>query len=144
MSRYGKYFLQQIFELEDDFCRYYVQDDAWGRQEILDVAYVIFDFREDAREWMVQCLDWDPHGTIRSLRRFLARDCLTQYMVHRMDDRQVVRTAAGELVTGMCRVVIEPKHGWTVRRVREFEALAQSIDIEGAPDIDLLLDTLQV
>ena len=37
MSRYGKYFFEHLLWLEDDFCEYYVQDDSWGRPEILDV-----------------------------------------------------------------------------------------------------------
>ena len=144
MSRYGKYFLGHLLWLEDDFCEYYVQDDSWGRPEILDVEYILFDWHEDCEYWMRQCIDWDPNNTIRQLRRFLSNDCLTHYMVHRMNDRQVVNTTVDELVMGMCRVVIKPKYDWAVRVDPDTQEPELPFPVEGAPDVEGLLDELQV
>jgi len=50
MNRYSKYFLQHSLWFDDGFCQYYVQDDTWGRREILDVESVIFDWAADAEQ----------------------------------------------------------------------------------------------
>ena len=143
MSRYGKYFLQHILYLEDEFCHYYVQGDAWGRQEILDVEYIIFDWEEVAEDWISHCINWDPFNTIDHLRNFLADDCLTQYMVHRMNNHQVVRTAANELCLNAYRMVVEPKIGWAVRIEPETDEVTQPITVEAAPDFDDILGELK-
>ncbi len=144
MSRYGKYFLHHLLCLEDAFCHYYVQGDSWERQEILDVEHVIFDWDEDAEAWLVQCTEHDPYTTLSRLRTLLAEDCLTQYQVHRMTDRQVVRTAARELSMNAYKMVIEPKIGWAVRVDPVTEEPVQPIAVEAAPDIDDMLDELRV
>ncbi len=144
MSRYGKYFLQHLLCLEDAFCHYYVQDDSWGRQEILDVEHVVFDWDEDAEAWLVQCAEHDPYTTLSRLRILLAEDCLTQYQVHRMTDRQVVRTTAHELSMNAYQMVIEPKIGWAVRVDPVTEEPVQPIAVEAAPDMDDMLDELRI
>ncbi len=142
-SRYDKCFLQHILYLEDDFCQYYVQDDFWGRQEILDVEYVVFDWEEDAEEWMAQCINWDRYDAISRLRRFLAADCLTQYQVHRMNDRQVVRTAARELCSYAMRTVIKPRIGWAVQVDPVTRQPVPAIAVAPADDIDGMLAELK-
>ena len=144
MSRYGKYFLQNLLCLEDALCHYYVQDDSWGRQEILDVEYIIFDWDDDAETWLIQCAEHDPYTTMSRLRSLLAEDCLTQYQVYRMNDQQVVRTAARELSNNAYRMVIEPKIGWAVRVDPVTGEPVQPIAVEAAPDIDDMLDELRV
>ncbi len=143
MSRYDKYFLQHILYLEDDFCQYYVQDDFWGRQEILDVEDVVFDWEEDAEEWMARCINWDRYDTISRLRRFLAADCLTQYPVHRMNDRQVMRIAARELCSYAMRTVIKPRIGWAVQVDPVTRQPVPAIAVAPADDIDGMLAELK-
>ncbi len=144
MDRYGKYFLQHSLILEDDFCDYYVQDPSWGHNEILDVEHVVFFFREDAEDWIIQCANWDTNSTIRSLRCFLANDCLTRYMVHRMNDRQVILAVARELSMTAARIVIKPKLGWAVSIDPEYQEPVKPVAVEGAPDIGDMFDALQV
>ncbi|MBT8340048.1 MAG: hypothetical protein HKP58_08275 [Desulfatitalea sp.] len=56
MRRYMKYALQSELILEDDFCRYLVQDRfCWNRQ-VLDASYVIFHDEEDAEAMLRSCV----------------------------------------------------------------------------------------
>ena len=59
MIRYSKYFLQHNLWLDDGFCQYFVQDDYWGLQEILDVETMVFFWPDDAQQWLQQCADFD-------------------------------------------------------------------------------------
>jgi hypothetical protein len=61
-----------------------------------------------------------------------------------MNDRQVVRTAARELCMNAYRMVIEPKIGRAVRLDPETQEPAQPIAVEGAPEIDGMLDKIKV
>jgi hypothetical protein len=114
MNKYHKYFLPHLIQLEDHFCKYYVQNPLWCPLEILDVACVIFDLPEDADELIQQCLEYDEYTTIRSLRDFLCEECSECYQVHRMDDEQVIYTTALQMNMRALKVVIEPKSGWSV------------------------------
>jgi hypothetical protein len=143
MSRYAKYFLRHLLCVEDTFSRYYVQDDSWGRQDILDVEYIIFDWEEEAEDWLAQCIEFDRSTTLDSLRHMLAYDCLTAYQVHRMNDSRVVRTVAGELCMNAWRIVIEPKIGWTVRVDANTRAPVQPVAEELDSDIDGMLAELK-
>jgi hypothetical protein len=114
MNKYHKYFLPHLIQLEDHFCKYYVQNPMWCPLEILDVPCVIFDLPEDADELIRQCLEYDAYTTIRSLRYFLCEECSECYQVHRMDDEQVIYTTALQMNMRALKVVIEPKFGWSV------------------------------
>jgi hypothetical protein len=144
MSRYAKYFLKHLLCVEDTFSRYYVQDDSWASQEILDVEYIIFDWEEEAEDWLAQCIEFDRSTTLDSLRHMLAYECLTTYQVHRMNDNRVVRTVAGELCTNAWRIVIEPKIGWAVRMDQKTEVPVQPVAVDATSDVDGLLDELRV
>jgi hypothetical protein len=115
MNRYAKYFLQNALWLEDGFCEYYVQDDFWGLQEILDVETLVFFWPDDALQWLAQCAEYDHAGTLYHLRDYLAHPSLRPHMLHCMDDARVMRTAAEELTENMNRVVIQPCAGWAVQ-----------------------------
>jgi hypothetical protein len=115
MIRYGKYFLQHALWLDDGFCQYYVQDDAWDQQEILDVETMVFFWPDDARQWLRQCAEFDYAGTLYQLRDYLSGHSLRPYPLYRMDDAQVMRAAANELTDNMSRVVIQPHVGWAVQ-----------------------------
>ena len=99
MSRYGKYFLQHLLWLEDEYCHYYVQGDTWGYQDIIDVECVIFEFRDDAESWILQCVNWDRHMSLRSLRNFLAKNKDSRYFLQLCQDgtkRRYVLTQEGQ------------------------------------------------
>jgi hypothetical protein len=115
MNRYAKYFLQNALWLEDGFCEYYVQDDFWGLQEILDVETLVFFWPGDALQWLAQCAEHDHAGTLHHLRDYLAHHSLRPHMLHCMDDARVMQAAAEELTENMSRVVIQPCAGWAVQ-----------------------------
>jgi hypothetical protein len=143
VERYRKYFLQHSLWLEDGFCSYYVQDSAWGRQEILDVEAVTFDWADDAERWLHQCADHDHSRTLNRLRAFLADHCRQYYHLHRMNDRQVLSAAAREMTRRTSPVVIEPRMGWAVLVDAHTAQPVQPISVEPAPDMDGLLSELR-
>ena len=143
MERYRKYFLQHSLWLEDGFCSYYVQDSAWGRQEILDVEAVVFDWADDAERWLHQCADHDHSLTLNRLRAFLADHCRQYYHLHRMNDRQVLSAAAREMTRRTSPVVIEPRMGWAVLVDANTAQPVQPISVEPSPDMDGLLSDLR-
>ena len=143
MDRYAKYFLDSILWLEDDFCSYYLQNDFWGRKEILDVESVVFDWKEEVEQWLIQCAEFDHYNTYARLRRFLADDCLTNFQVHRMDNRKVIRAAADQINKQFLQLVIEPKFGWAVEIDEQFNQPAVPISVEPAADLDAMLAELK-
>ena len=70
MNRYSKYFLQNILWLDDGFCQYYLQGATWGQNDILDVESVVFNWTEEAEQWLRQCARYDETTTMRRLRIF--------------------------------------------------------------------------
>ena len=135
MNRYSKYFLQHILWLDDGFCQYYVQDDAWGLQEILDVQAVIFDESDEAEAWLRQCAEHDHFATMRGLRVFLADHCLENYLVHRMDDTRVLCAAARQISRNSLRVVIRPGLGWAVQVDAQTAETLQPPTVEPEPEL---------
>ncbi len=144
MNRYSKYFLQNSLWLDDGFCQYYLQDNAWGSQQILDTEFAVFNWVEDAEQWLRQCADYDPFMTLRRLRVFLANDCLEHFSVHQMNDSQVLREAARQLSRHACPVVIEPRMGWAVQVDAATAGPVQPLSVEPAPDLDGLLADLKI
>ncbi|NNK00560.1 MAG: hypothetical protein HKP58_09115, partial [Desulfatitalea sp.] len=138
MSRYMKYALNEILELEDGFCNYRVQNRHFLTEEILDVTCVIFFDEEDAEAMLWDCVAHDPLFTIDNLRYFLAHECMENF-IFKMDDRRVVRETAKHLVLSSYRVVLEPGHGWAVGvdEATGEPRLPLSMGIE--PDVDNLL-----
>jgi hypothetical protein len=142
MSKYGKYFLQHILWLKDEFCDYYVQDHTWCPQDILDVPCIIFDFREDAQQWLHQCVKNDRITAIRRLRRFLAYECLEYIQVHRLNDQQVIQAAARQLTLRVHKIVIKPGFGWAVQLNHSAEPVLP-VTVEPEPQVDSLLAELK-
>ncbi len=144
MNRYSKYFLQNSLWLDDGFCQYYLQDNAWGSQQILDTEFAVFNWAEDAEQWLRQCADYDPYMTLRRLRVFLANDCLEHFSVHQMSDSQVLREVARQLSRHAYPVVIEPRMGWAVQVDAATAEPVQPLSVEPAPDLDGLLADLKI
>ena len=144
MRRYSKYFLQHSLWLEDEFCRYYVQDDVWGRPPILDVHTLIFNWDHEAEQWIEQCAAYDDVFTIHRLREFLADHCLEPFNLHRMNNRQVMRAAARQLSDYALRVVVEPRFGWAVRIDEQTAEPALPVTVESAPELAHLRAELKV
>ena len=143
MIRYSKYFLQNALWLDDGFCQYYVQDDFWGLQEILDVETMVFFWPEDALIWLRQCADHDHAGTLHQLRSYLADYSLRPYMLHDMDDAQVMNAAADELTENMSRVVIQPYVGWAVQIDKETNTAEIPPRVEPEPELTHMLAELK-
>ena len=143
MNRYSKYFLQHSLWLDDGFCQYYVQDDSWGRQEILDVELVIFDWTDDADQWIAQCRAYDQSTTLRRLRTFLADHCREPLNLHRMTDRQVMRAAARQVCRYAHPVVINPRMGWAVQVDAHSAAPVLPISVEPEPELTGLMAELK-
>jgi len=144
MNRYSKYFLQHSLWLDDGFCQYYVQDDTWGRQEILDVESVIFDWTDDADQWIARCRAYDQFTTLRRLRTFLADHCREPFHLHRMTDRQVMRAAARQISRCAHPVVINPRMGWAVQVDEHCAAPVLPISVESEPELAGLTADLKV
>ncbi len=143
MIRYSKYFLQNALWLDDGFCQYHVQDDFWGLQEILDVETLVFFWPEDACQWLRQCAEHDHGGTLHRLRDYLADYSLRPYVLHRMDDAQVMRAAAEELTENMSRVVIQPYVGWAVQLDKETRTPELPPKVEPEPELTHMLSELK-
>ena len=86
MSRFSKYFLQNILCLDDGLCRYLVQDRLWCPHEILDVPVVVFDQERDAEQMLLACMAHNAFFVIDQLRSFLAEACYGYPFVYRMED----------------------------------------------------------
>jgi hypothetical protein len=143
MNRYSKYFLQNILWLDDGFCQYYLQEATWGQNEILDVESVVFNWTEEAEQWLHQCASYDPVTTLRHLRVFLADDCQDYFDVHKMSDKRVLHAAARYLSMNAHTLVIEPRMGWAVQVNEETAEPVQPISVEPEPDISHLFTELQ-
>ncbi len=138
MSRYSQYFLQHTLWLDDGFCKYYVQDRFWCRQDVTDVPCVIFNFRDEAETWLQQCVknDWDT--TVRRLRSFLVYESFEHLQVHRLNDREVITAAARQLTLQVHKVVIEPKFGLAVKVDAATQEPLLPLAVEPASELDLL------
>ena len=138
MSRYSKYFLQHALWLDDEFCKYYVQDRFWCRQDVTDVPCVIFNFRDEAENWLQQCVknDWDT--SVRRLRSFLVYESLEHLQVHRLNDRQVIKAAARQLTLQVHKIVIEPKFGLAVKVDAATQEPLLPLAVEPASELDLI------
>jgi hypothetical protein len=143
MIRYSKYFLQSALWLDDGFCEYYVQDDFWGLQEILDVETLVFFWPEDALQWLAQCAEYDHAGTLYHLRDYLAHHSLRSHMLHRMDDARVMQAAAEELTENMSRVVIQPCAGWAVQFDKHTDTAEIPPRVEPEPELSEMLAELK-
>ena len=143
MNRYSKYFLQNILWLDDGFCQYYLQEATWGQNDILDVESVVFNWTEEAGQWLHQCARYDPATTLRNLRVFLADDCQDYFDVHTMSDKRVLHAAARYLSMNAHTLVIEPRMGWAVQVDEETAEAVQPISVEPEPDISHLFAELQ-
>ena len=143
MNRYSKYFLQNILWLDDGFCQYYLQEATWGQNDILDVESVVFNWTEEAGQWLHQCARYDPVTTLRNLRVFLADDCQDYFDVHTMSDKRVLHAAARYLSMNAHTLVIEPRMGWAVQVDEETAEPVQPISVEPEPDISHLFAELQ-
>jgi len=143
MDNYGKYFLQNALWLDDGFCQYYVQDTIWSVQEILDVQTMVFFWPEDTLQWLYQCAEYDSFDTLYRLRDYLAEHGRRSYMLHRMDDRQVLHAAAEELTDNMSRVVVHPTIGWAVQAASHADFPVLPPGVEAEPDLDGQLLELQ-
>jgi len=143
MNNYGKYFLQNALWLDDGFCQYYVQDPSWGVQEILDVQTMVFFWPEETLQWLSQCVEYDSFNTLYRLRDYLGEHAMRSYMLHRMDDRQVLHAAAEELTDNMSRVVVHPTIGWAVQDASHADFPVLPPGVEAEPELDGLLLELQ-
>jgi hypothetical protein len=143
MIRYSKYFLQHALWLDDGFCQYYVQDDFWGLQEILDVETLVFLWPEDALQWLEQCAQYDHSDTLHRLRDYLSEHSLRPCMLHHMDDPQVLRAAAEELTENMSRVVIQPLMGWAVQIDKQAHTPELPLKVEPEPELSEMLAELK-
>jgi hypothetical protein len=143
MNNYGKYFLQNALWLDDGFCQYYVQDPSWGVQEILDVQTMVFFWPEETLQWLSQCVEYDSFNTLYRLRDYLGEHAMRSYMLHRMDDRQVLHAAAEELTDNMSRVVVHPTIGWAVKAPGHADFPVLPLGVEAEPELDGLLLELQ-
>jgi hypothetical protein len=143
MNRYSKYFLNHLLWLDDGFCQYYLQNPTWISGDILDVQAVIFNHREDAERWILQCAAHDPSTTFRNLRVFLADHCLEPHSLHRMNDSQVAKAAAREICLELHQIVIEPRLGWAVQVDPATDEPILPVSVEPEPDVGSLMDELQ-
>jgi hypothetical protein len=143
MNRYSKYFLNHLLWLDDGFCQYYLQNPAWGTEEILDVEAVVFDWPQEAEQWLAQCADHDPVTTLRHLRVFLADHCPEHYNLHRMNDRRVIKAAARQICLNLHRIVIEPRLGWAVQVDPLTQEPTLPVSVEPDSEYSHLLEELQ-
>mgnify|MGYP006272834443 CR=1 FL=1 len=130
MNRYIPYALHNIVQLEDDFCKYHVQDNIynqdnrWDQHRLREVRVCIFDDAHEAERFLWRCAAYDRFWAEDTLRGFLCEAGLKRYPLHRMDTDRVIRAAAEQLVFCRYRLAIEPK---TARPVRaEAEAAEES------------------
>jgi hypothetical protein len=103
----------------------------------------VFDWPQDAEQWLVQCAGHDPVTTLRQLRVFLADHCLEHYNLHRMNDRQVIKAAARRICLNLHRIVIEPRLGWAVQVDPLTQEPTLPISVEPEPDVSSLFNELQ-
>lgn len=144
MSRYSKYYLQNILCLEDGLSRYYVQDRHWSHKEILDVPVVVCDHERDAAQMLHACIEYNAFTVTDQLRSFLAEDCYGYHFVYRMDDREVVQAVADELAHRAYQVVIEPGHGWAVQVNDATDEVNLPVAVEPEPELAGIFEELKV
>lgn len=142
-NRYSTYFLGHALWLKDDFCEYYLQYYRFGRQEILDVEHIVFFFKQDTEKWLVQCAKYDRCRTMRKLRRFLTDIFSGHYMVHRMNDQQVLLQAARQITRCSFQLVIKPRYGYAVSVNARTAEPKLPICVTAEPDLDAMLVELK-
>jgi hypothetical protein len=143
MSRYSPYYLGQIIELEDQYCRYYVQNTDWCHRDILDVPHLQFFFEEEAQQWLKECIEAEPADTLAALRRYLSDHGQQGYLVHRMNDAAVAWAVAREITQHGLKVVIRPKFGAAVELPKAMIGSAYPFRLVPCPDIDTRFAQLQ-
>ena len=143
MSRYSPYYLGQIIELEDQYCRYYVQNTDWCHRDILDVPHLQFFFEEEAQQWLKECIEAEPADTLAALRRYLSNHGQQGYLVHRMNDAAVAWAVAREITQHGLKVVIRPKFGAAVELPKAMIGSAYPFRLVPCPDIDTRFAQLQ-
>ncbi len=143
MSRYSRYFLQNILWLDDGLCRYYVQDPHWCHGEILDVPVVVYDQERDAKQMLLACMEHNAFFVIDQLRTFLADDCYGYRFVHKMNDQEVVRAVADELTNHIYQVVVESGCGWAVHIEESTGQTAVPVSVEPEPELATIFEELK-
>lgn len=143
MNRYAKYSLQSALDLSDGFCRYLIQDRCWGPQEILDVEAVVYRHDYDAEQMLCRCQAQGDPAFMSRLRYFLAEN-LHVHLVHRMDDRRVIRETARQLTHHGCQVVLEPGLGWAVQVDAATAAPVLPVAVEPEPEVSGAVAELKV
>ncbi len=81
MDRYSNYFLQHLIWLQDDFCKYYVQDPSWCSHDVFDAPCVIFDEYHDAEQWLQECFEYESYYTMQQLRGYLCEEAMRRHLV---------------------------------------------------------------
>ena len=136
MDRFDSYFLGNILQLEDHFCRYYVQHVHRIHEDILDVPHMWFFDEEKAEHWLDQCVEYEAYDTLRALRDFLWYYGTEGWQLHRMYDDAVLRAAAVELVLHSLKVVIRPRFGAVVQNDGDLLGRGYPFSLSAEPDID--------
>ena len=136
MDRFAAYFLGNILQLDDHFCRYYVQEVHYIHEDILDVPHMWFFEEDKAEHWLAQCFDYAPDDTMRALRDFLWYHGTEGWQLHRMYDDAVLQAAAVELVLHSLKVVIRPGFGAVVQTDSDPLGCGYPFMLCDAPDID--------
>ncbi|MBR9982171.1 MAG: hypothetical protein KFF50_14170 [Desulfatitalea sp.] len=136
MDRFSPYFLGNILQLEDHFCRYYVQDVHRSQEESLDVPHMWFFDEEMAEQWLEQCVEYESCDTMRALRDFLWYHGTEGWQLHRMYDDAVLRAAALELVLHSLTVVIRPGFGAVVESGSDLLGCGYPFSLSSEPDSD--------
>ena len=143
MSRYSRYFLQNILWLDDGLCRYYVQDPRWCQDEILDVPVAVYDQERDAEQMLWACMEYNTFFVADQLRAFLTDDCYGYHFVHKMSDQEVVKAVADELTHHIYNVVIEPGSGRAVHIDGITDHAAVPVAVEPEPELATIFEELK-
>lgn len=107
LQRYSQYFLSHILWLIDHRADYFVQEPMPAPEDAFGVERLTFNGPRQAVDLLNDCMAHD-HTTIHRLRRFLAEDAPRGYLVHHMDDEDVVEEIARILVDYRYPIVIRP------------------------------------
>jgi hypothetical protein len=105
--RYQQYFMRNIMSIRDDFATYYVQEQLARRDTMVGVDLVKFFTHRQSVKWIGDCMAYDRSARYE-LRRFLSETAPRSYLLHRMNDRQVIAEVARVLMDGDFPVVIRP------------------------------------
>lgn len=108
-QRYDKYFLGHVLRLQDDWADYLVQERRFDTDDLFGVEHKTFLDHYQAVDLLNACMAHD-HTTIHRLRAFLVEQAPRGYLVHHMDDSQVVDEIARIFIEYNYPIVIRPEH----------------------------------